>query len=61
MVYRGMMYNNQQVKDIIYVLDNRIGIVDEIKQDDLTVKQFLKDELLKIISNARSNLVILNL
>ena len=48
---RGHDYRtSHDMEDIIYVLDNRIHIVEEIKNDHAQIRQFLKDQL-KIIIN----------
>lgn len=39
---------SHDIEDIIYVLDNRADIVDEILHSDKRIFQFLKEELLKI-------------
>lgn len=49
-------YNNRgtdirtshDMEDIIYVLDNRINIVEEIKKDDNRISSFIKEQLQKI-------------
>lgn len=49
---RGSDYRtSHDFEDIIYVLDNRIEIVEEILASDDRVKSFLQSELLKVISN----------
>ena len=49
---RGGDYRtSHDIEDIVYVLDNRINIVDEIKQADLEVKFFIKSEFQKIIDS----------
>jgi len=49
---RGGDYRtSHDFEDIVYVIDNRIHIVDEICEADETVKTFIQNELLKIISN----------
>lgn len=45
-------------EDIIYVIDNRIGIVEEIRNADETVRSFLKEELTKIINDPYSEEII---
>ena len=49
---RGVDYRtSHDIEDIIYILDNRINIVNEINQADSEVKEFIKSELQKIIDN----------
>ncbi|MGK0379358.1 MAG: putative nucleotidyltransferase [Patiriisocius sp.] len=36
---------SHDIEDIIYVLDNRINIVEEIKQDDPRIQDFLREQL----------------
>lgn len=36
------------MEDIIYVLDNRIGIVEEIKKDDTRIAHFIQEQLQNI-------------
>lgn len=49
---RGGDYRtSHDFEDIIYVIDNRIYIVDEVRQADETVKTFVQNEFLKIASN----------
>lgn len=46
---RGTDYRtSHDFEDIIYVLDNRTTIVEEISQDHLEIRQFIKEELIKI-------------
>lgn len=40
---------SHDMEDIIYVLDNRINIVEEIKKDDNRISSFIKEQLQKII------------
>jgi len=40
---------SHDIEDIIYVLDNRINIVEEIKKDDERVQAFLKEQFNRII------------
>ncbi|MDA3780642.1 MAG: hypothetical protein PF487_10555 [Bacteroidales bacterium] len=47
---RGMDYvTSHDIEDIIYVIDNRINIVQEIRQDEPEIKEYLQQELSKII------------
>ena len=45
-------------EDIIYVLDNRTTIVDEIKQTDTRIKKFLREELTKVLKSSYSEEVL---
>jgi predicted nucleotidyltransferase len=48
---RGIDYRtSHDVEDVIYVLDNRIGIVDEIAKDDVQIANFVKEQLQIIIN-----------
>jgi hypothetical protein len=40
---------SHDMEDIIYVLDNRTNIVEEIKKDDNRISSFIKEQLQKII------------
>ncbi len=56
---RGSDYRtSHDFEDIIYVIDNRTTIVEEILAADDTVKSYLKNELSKIISNQYSEEII---
>ena len=47
---RGTDYRtSHDFEDIIYVIDNRTTIVEEIEKDDEEIKEFLKQELNKIL------------
>ena len=49
---RGGDYRtSHDFEDIIYVIDNRIYIVDEVRKADEPVKTFIQNEFLKIVSN----------
>jgi predicted nucleotidyltransferase len=39
---------SHDIEDVIYVLDNRINIVEEIAKDDIRIANFIKDELQNI-------------
>lgn len=56
---RGSDYRtSHDIEDIIYILDNRINIVNEINQADEKVKSFIKSELQKIVdSNALDEVI----
>lgn len=41
---------NHDMEDIIYVLDNRINIVEEITKDDKRIAQFIKEQLQNLIN-----------
>ena len=45
-------------EDIIYVLDNRTTIVEEIKQSDDKVKKFLRKELTKVLKSSYSEEIL---
>ena len=48
---RGKDYRtSHDMEDIIYVLDNRIDIVEEIKQSDRRIQTFLKEQLQAIVN-----------
>jgi len=50
---RGTHYRtSHDFEDIIYVLDNRTTIVAEINEDHPEVKQFIKEELIKIYTSS---------
>lgn len=50
---RGTDYRtSHDFEDIIYVLDNRTTIVAEINEDHPEVKQFIKEELIKIYTSS---------
>ncbi|RFC55013.1 nucleotidyl transferase AbiEii/AbiGii toxin family protein [Brumimicrobium aurantiacum] len=47
---RGIDYRtSHDIEDIIYVLDNRINIVEEISKDDNRITNFIKEQLQNII------------
>ena len=46
---RGSDYRiSHDIEDIVYVLDNRIGIVEEIENDDTRIANFIKEQLQNI-------------
>ena len=48
---RGSDYRtSHDIEDIIYVIDNRTSIVEEVKESDIRIHSFLKEELQKIVS-----------
>lgn len=56
---RGGDYRtSHDFEDIVYVIENRINIVEEVQVADETVKTFIKEELLKIITNPYSEEII---
>jgi hypothetical protein len=47
---RGSDYRtSHDIEDIIYVLDNRMGIVEEIVKDDSRIAHFIQEQLQEII------------
>lgn len=49
---RGSDYRiSHDIEDIIYVLDNRMGIVEEIENDDTRIANFIKEQLQNIVNN----------
>lgn len=50
---------SHDIEDIIYVLDNRIGIVEEIQKDDYRIATFIKDQFQKIISKGMMQEVLI--
>ena len=46
-------------EDIIYVIDNRTTIVDEVSKSEPSVKAFLKDEINKILSSTYVDEILL--
>ena len=56
---RGGDYRtSHDYEDIIYVLDNRLDIVNEIRHDDPRVKAFLQEELRAIMDNVSSEEIL---
>ena len=56
---RGVDYRtSHDFEDIIFMLDNRTTIVDEILASNNKVKSFLKAELLQVLSNPISEEII---
>lgn len=50
---RGKDYRtSHDIEDIIYVLDNRTTIVEEILEETESIQQFLKEEINKVFKNA---------
>lgn len=48
---RGSDYRtSHDIEDIVYILDNRVGIVDEIANDDIRIRHFIIQQLQQIIS-----------
>lgn len=57
---RGSDYRtSHDIEDIIYVLDNRIGIVEEIQKDDYRIATFIKEQLQKIMSKGMMQEVLI--
>jgi predicted nucleotidyltransferase len=57
---RGSDYrSSHDMEDIIYVLDNRMGIVEEIKKDDPRIANFIKEQLQKNISKGMMQEVLI--
>jgi predicted nucleotidyltransferase len=57
---RGSDYRtSHDMEDIIYVLDNRIGIVEEIVKDDHRIANFINAQLQKIISKGMMQEVLI--
>ena len=49
---RGKDYRtSHDFEDIIYIIDNRSGIVGEIKNTNLEIKSFLQSQILKLVNN----------
>lgn len=48
---QGDYRTSHDFEDIIYVIDNRTTIVDEVRNSDETIQCFLKSEIQKILSN----------
>ena len=49
--HRGNDYRtSHDIEDIIYVIDNRTTIVEEVKESDPRIHSFLKDEIHKIVN-----------
>jgi hypothetical protein len=51
-------YGSHDYEDIIYILDNRIHIVDEILKSDELVKNFLINELTKLSKHPQSHEIL---
>lgn len=48
---RGSDYrSSHDIEDIIYIIDNRTTIVEEVKESDARIHSFLKQEIQKIVS-----------
>lgn len=57
---RGSDYRtSHDMEDIIYILDNRIGIVEEIKKDDHRISIFIKEQLQNIMNNGMMQEVLI--
>jgi len=56
---RGTGYiTSHDFEDIIYVLDNRTTIVEEINQDHPEIRQFVKEEFIKIYKSNNFNEIV---
>lgn len=51
-------YGSHDFEDIVYLLDNRINIVNEILSADDPVKNFIKQELIKIKNHPQANEIL---
>ena len=48
--HRGSDYRtSHDIEDIIYILDNRINIVEDIARDNTLISSFIKDQLFEIV------------
>ncbi len=57
---RGSDYRtSHDIEDIIYVLDNRIGIVAEIEKADPRIANFIKEQLLNIAAKGMMQEVLI--
>lgn len=55
---QGDYRTSHDFEDIIYVLDNRITIVEEIKQTDEHIKEFLLEELTMVLKSSYSEEIL---
>lgn len=56
---RGKDYRtSHDIEDILYVLQNSDGIVNDVKGAHLEVQKFLKDELMKILNHSSSDEIL---
>lgn len=55
---QGDYRTSHDFEDIIYVIDNRTAIVDEIKQADDRAKQFLREELSNVVNSSYSEEIL---
>lgn len=51
-------YGSHDYEDIIYVLDNRTSIVDEILTSDNAVKNYIQQELALIANHPQANEIL---
>lgn len=51
-------YGSHDFEDIIYLIDNRKSIVDEILESDVDVRQYIRQELLKIQNHKQANEIL---
>jgi predicted nucleotidyltransferase len=57
---RGKDYRtSHDIEDIIYVIDNRTSIVDEVRSSDQLIREFLKQEIQRIINKGLLSEVIM--
>jgi predicted nucleotidyltransferase len=57
---RGSDYRtSHDIEDIIYIVDNRVGIVEEIRKDDYRIANFIKEQLQKIINKGMMHEVLM--
>ena len=51
-------YGSHDYEDIIYLLDNRIGIIEEILEAEVEVKDYIKQELTTIINHPQAEEIL---
>lgn len=51
-------YGSHDFEDIIYLIDNRKSIVEEILESDVDVRQYIRQELLKIQNHKQANEIL---
>jgi predicted nucleotidyltransferase len=57
---RGSDYRtSHDIEDIIYIVDNRVGIVEEIRKDDYRIANFIKEQLQKIINKGMMHEILM--
>ncbi|MFO8000703.1 MAG: nucleotidyl transferase AbiEii/AbiGii toxin family protein [Marinilabilia sp.] len=58
---RGVDYRtSHDIEDIVYVLDNRIHIVEEIEKDDMRIRGYVKQQLKEIINKGLLNELLMS-